>query len=449
MQLNTSSGFQCISLTRIAFACWPDLASLGAALDGNVHDFSRFPAVNPANFPALLACGLGGRLRYSLIIPLVAAAAMAQVRPDFSAAVAFGLSLQRDYGAEKSRAITAKFDHDAMMHRVMGRGIRDRPEYSRLVSGWTEQAVPMLDRVFQPHDSFETLVVARVGLIEGWRALECVLLHKGGAFHLVTLLLVEKSPGAIGIADLRFASSTLEMTKGIRFEMLLRGEPLPDVLEEEEVRLAGFARAWRGQIMPALAAIARGEKDPAFRLWDRLPEEMKGTRVWIDHRNRLAFGGSAAAMMQLQAEARVGKGGPPAVRLSLAVSAKDRERALAALDDFIAGQRNLPFLRTVKADLLLTAGRFDEALTLARDIGALAPGSVAAHVVAFRASAALARPAVATEALADWARAMTPALVAKTVDGDSTAEVAAFRATPEYAEWRRANEAAPLRAPAN
>lgn len=372
----------------------------------------------------------------------------AGARPDFAAAAAFGGRLQQDYAGRKSAALAASLDGEVMMQRVYARGIRDQPAFPAVKRQWETQTLPGIVRQLAGYDAFENLLVARVALLEGQRALECVLIRGDGAFQLVTVFLAESPPGEIRIADLHFASSQLEVTRAMRHTLLLMRVGLPGVLDEEEVRLTHLGQTHGLTVTLAMEALGQGKHDAAFGMWNGLPAEFKAMRIWIEHRNRMAFNGSAAAMAQLQAEARAGGGGPPAVRFSLALAAKDNTRALGALDEFIVPQRGLPFLRTVKADLLLNAGRPDDALALARDIGTLAPATAGAHVVAFRAAAQLGRAITATEALADWARVAPAAAIAKAVEADPLPAIAAFRATPEYAAWRQRADAAALNAPA-
>jgi hypothetical protein len=384
----------------------------------------------------------------ALLLGGASCAAGAGARPDFAAAAAFGGKLQPDYAGKKSAALAGRFDSDAMMERVYARGIRDQPAFPAVKRQWETQTLPGIVRLLAGYDVFENLLVARVALLEGRRALECVLIRGDGAFQLATLFLTEAPPGDIRIADLHFASSQLEVTRAMRHTLLLMRVGLPGVLDDEEVRLARLGQTHGLTATLAVETLGQGKPDAAFAIWNGLPAELKATRIWIELRNRMAFNGSAAAMAQLQAEARAGGGGPPAVRFSLALAAKDHARALGALDEFIVAQRGLPFLRTVKADLLLNAGRADDALALARDIGTLAPAATGAHIVAFRAAAQLGRTTTATEALADWARVAPAAVIVKMVEADAAAPIAAFRATPEYAVWRRSAEAAPVSAPA-
>ncbi len=363
------------------------------------------------------------------------------VRPDYLAAAAFGQRLQKDYAERRTRAVSAGFDSEGMMRRVYARGIEDRPDFAGVRKEWESQLLPSIARQLEAYDSFETLLPARVILIEGGRALECVLLRHDGLFHLVTLLLTETAAGEIRIVDIQLSSALLEVSRALRHVMLLMRAPLPGILDDEEVALANLGRTHGPAISTALQTAGRGEMDAAFKLWSALPAELKTMRIWREHRNRMAFNGAAAAMRELRAEAQAGAGGPPIVRFSLALADKDAAGALMVLDDLLIAHRELPWLRVIKADLLLKNGRAAEALALARDICALGPLTHAAHAIGVQAAVRTSQTDTAVALLGAWSRLAPLAGIEQALATDDSPAMAAFRVSAPFAAWRRATAA--------
>jgi hypothetical protein len=325
-----------------------------------------------------------------------------------------------------------------MMQRVYSRGIKDHPEYLTLKNVWETQTLPGISRQLEAYDSFETLLPARVVLMEGVRALECVLLRKDGRFHLVTLMLVESAQGEIRIEDLHFSSSLLTVTSTMRHTMLLLRAPLPGLLESEEIRVANLGKVHGLTASLAIQAFAKGDYEAAFKLWSGLPAELKATRIWRDHRNHLAFQGVTGAMRELTWEARAGAGGPPMVRFSLATANQGETTALEVIEEVLIAHHELPWLRAIKAEMVLKEGRVSEALELARDICALGPYNTLAYSVALRAAATGGREEVAFDVLQGWSKLIPAAEIDRQLDLADTPALAKFRASPRFIAWKNA-----------
>lgn len=371
----------------------------------------------------------------SVALGLAVDGGAASVRPDHSAAISFGLELQKDYLGRKTEAVVDRVGMDEMMRRVFGTGADDSPQYAALKPQSENQIRTNLKAQLAAYDAYPTLILARVSQIEGFRVLEIALTRADGTFQLAMVPLIETASGTIRIADIQFASSALEYTRHLRHSILLRGIALPGLLDPEEVHLGLIARMHASAITTAMQRVNGGDLNKAALAWSGLPAEVKGTRIWREMRNRLAFQGSAAALRDLKAEV-AGGGGSPFLRFALGLGDKTLPPPAAVIDDLLLAHRQLPWLRVIKADVLLRAGRADEAFALAEDLCALTPAMPAAYLSAVYAGLRVGQSERVLPYLDGWRKLSPLAEIERLLALNTGQEMVAFRESAAFLAWK-------------
>ncbi len=359
----------------------------------------------------------------------------AAAQPDYFAARAFGYALQEDFAQRHSKALVERIDSAALRRRIflpLGAEVADHPSAHE---AWEQQVFPALLNELESLDKLPTLVMSRVLLADGARTIECVLLDEKGSFRMVTLRLRENPGGAIKIEDLHFLGSSLPYSRATRQMFLLMGVPSTVALEPEEIDLERFGRKGQLTVSWALRAWQRGDAEEAFRLWSLLPDELKTRPVWQDTRNRIALSGGTAAMRSLMEEWRQNLPGNAFLRYSLAQASNDNAAAITAIDQLLIEVHQAPFVRAVKASLLLTDGRPAEAFEQAWDVCELNPFSGLAYYVAVRAAVENRRPENAMMVLQRWAHVLPTAAIDKIVAAEPL--LAPLRASAAYVSWQQ------------
>lgn len=239
-------------------------------------------------------------------------------------------------------------------------------------------------------------------LLQGKRALECILTNPQGNFQMWIFRLEASSDGKIYIADLQRLGPALETSRRVRHLFLLLGAPFTNGLSEEERNLRYYGEEFRDLISRALEALGRGEVEEAYRRWSGLSGEMKATRIWSDLRDNMAGAGSKQAQADMLKTYERHALTNSLVSLDLAAQRNDRVAMQAALDAMLKTYHHPPFLLAVKAGSLVEAGAPAAGYALARKTYELNPFTGGAYIVAVQAACALGKAGDALEVVRDW-----------------------------------------------
>ena len=363
------------------------------------------------------------------------------VRPDYAAARAFGAGLQSDYQTQKGHALVARLDGEAMKRRVFatfGDDVMEQPGVKKL---WDDQFYPSFQKQLLDLGVFPTLFLARVSLVDGARAIECVVLDDVGRFQVLVLRLCVNADGLVRIEDVRLLGASSGLTGAVRGTLLVMGARAAVKLDDEESALEGLGSVYQLTTTETFGKMAQGKLDEAFVIWNGVLPKFKDTAYWRSVRTRLALGGSARAMADLQAAMRRGETIDPFVRFSMATAAKNNQEAILAMDDVLRETKNLAFLRSVKAGLLLDLGRLNEAMDLARETTRQDPAGWLGYLVWIRAAIALDDSRSAAEGLNCLSRLIPSSEFEKVFS--ATPELQKIRSSSVYATWKTTTGASP------
>jgi tetratricopeptide (TPR) repeat protein len=381
-----------------------------------------------------------------LLIVLAGGPVAEAAAPGYDAARRFAYELQTDHAQRGLPALLERLDSEAMRRRTMaplGRAVLTDGHYRE---AWEKFFWPGVTHELQPLQSMRTLLAEQPALIDGERVIGIILLDDEGNLHALSLWLVEHA-GRIVVADFRGLAQSLPISRRFRQMMLLWGAPFTSALDDEERALSFAPLDNRHRMNLVFEAVAKGRINQAHEHWSRMTDEVRGTRLWSDFRDIWAGAGLASAWHQWLKEHEAGRGTSPLLALAHERRRADKTRALAAVDQLIARAMNSPFLRTVKAELLLEAGRAPEALELAREVYQRNPFAVHACPVALGAALEADRPAEALAALEHWGRLVPADQIESFLQRD--ARTHAFRNTEGYLAWRRAQPPAAVTAPSS
>lgn len=367
----------------------------------------------------------------SLVFCVLTPFAAANV-PRYDATWQFAVELQQDYSVRAVEALTSRCDSNRAFRRMaapLGSAIMDDPS-SR--ASWEKDFWPAVEAELKEFATYESLLIDRIGLLEGERVLSCVFQRADGMFSILLLWVEEQPNGQIRIVDYRGMGSSLEMSRKFRHLMILFASVFHPSLDDEERELA-FAPDGALRAKNYFSTLRHGMPHEAFKEITRLPDTVKRTRLWRDWRDQLALGGLRPALEHARAAAAAGE--PLNILIALAESAANDDVAarLETLDRMATDALHSPFVRTVKAGVLLESGRTAEALAVARDVYRLNPFSVHACAIAARAAARAMQESDAIDALHAWAHLAAREDIDRLLEQDST--LAAFRATPAYRDW--------------
>lgn len=324
------------------------------------------------------------------------------IKPAALEARTFGYQLQQEFVTSKSKALTNHFDPEAMWRRVFapfGIATMEDPETPKIFKA---QFLPSLVSDLTVFDSYQTLFLSRVLLIEDARYLEFVLVDESGRFQILLARLHQQTDGAIGISDLWMHGAHLEVSRNLRDTLIVSGVPATGVLDDEEMTLALQMPAIRPAFNQLFYEIGQGQLEAAFTQWLRVPEDVKKTRFWRYLRMRLVFMGSVSALGNLQHAIKEGSEANALVQLSYAEESHTPEGRLRLLDRALRSRQEMPFLQVTKAGVLLEMGRNREALNLARDVYELNPFSISAYLIAVQAAHLLGDEKAVKAALQQW-----------------------------------------------
>lgn len=366
--------------------------------------------------------------------------------PGYDAARRFAYELQTDYAQRGLSALVERLDGEGMRKRVMtplGRETLQNPE---AIKAWSEAFWPAVLRELESLGKFPTLLVEQPSLIDGERVINALFLDDKGSLYALSLWLAE-SAGKIVVVDHRSLVQSLPTSRRFRHLLLLQGAPYNESLDEEERTLCFAPTENQWHVKSAFAALAKGRLDQAHDAWSRMTDEVKRTTVWRELRDSWASSGCEPAWRQWLEEHLRGRGANPLLALAYERSQPDKSGALVAIDQLIARAMNSPFLRTVKAELLLETGRPAEALALAREVYLLNPFAVHACSIAINAALAGDRHDDALAALGHWGRIVPAAQIEEILAGNP--RTAGFRASAGYRAWRQTQSQppAPVTAP--
>lgn len=367
---------------------------------------------------------------------LCAATLHAAVIPDASTARAFGAELARSYSVGRTQAIVDRLDPDTVLARVFSPRVLEGEGAEKMRAEWAPKIKTWIGNALKPFDHFKVMLAARVILADDARWLDCVFLTENGVAQYAALRLVQTPAGEVRVGDVAIGGNALTYAQALRQTFILMRLPVPQIVDPEELELREQAATCGYTATLGLEALGEQKYDVAFKYWSDLTPEMKKTRLWRDIRDRMALTGSAGAREDVARDVRAGKPVNRFVQLYLALLDHDNAGALAAIDGVLQTCRALAFFRSMKAGLLIAAGRPMEAYELAHDVMEVTPASGSAYVIAVRAGVAAKRADLAVEALKHWQRA-TPA---SAIDDSVAAqpELKAFRESAEYAAWRKA-----------
>lgn len=364
--------------------------------------------------------------------------------PGYDAARRFAHEFQTDYAQRGLPALTERLDSESMRRRVLtplgSEALKD-PQGRKV---WSEAFWPAVHRELEPLGKFPTLLIEQPALVDGERVLGTVFLDEKGNLQALSLWLAETG-GKTVVVDYRSLAQSLPASRRFRHLLLLQGAPFNESLDQEERTLCFAPMENRRLVQLAFAALAAGRLDDAHRQWDQMTAEVKGTAVWRELRDMWATFGCEPAWHQWRGEYQAGRGTNPLLALAYERAQPDKTKALVAIDQLIARAMNSPFLRTVKAELLLETGRPAEALALAGEIFALNPFATHACPIAIGAALSGGRPDEALAALEHWSRFVPATQIEEILHRDPRTEK--FRTSSAYLAWRQAQPAAPLTAP--
>lgn len=363
--------------------------------------------------------------------------------PGYDAARNFAHALQVDYAQRGVPALTDRFDSESTRRRVLAPLGREALNDASAKTAWNGVFWPVVLKEMENLAKFPTLLIEQPSLIDGERVINALFLDDQGSLFTLSLWL-EESAGKIVVVDHRSLIQTLPTSRRFRHILLLQGAPFTTALDDEE-RVLCFAsmdnRRWtRG----AFAAIGNGRLDLAHESWNRMTDDVKGTTVWREFRDIWASIGSAPAWEQWLKEHLAGRGANPLLALTYERAQTDKSKALIAIDQLIARTMNSPFLRTVKAEILLECGRPEEAWAIAREVYRRNPFAVHACPVAINAALATGRRDEAMAALEHWGRIVPAAQIEEFLARDT--RTADFRSSEAYLGWRAA-QPPPVTAP--
>ncbi|MBS0632097.1 MAG: hypothetical protein JSS11_09305 [Verrucomicrobia bacterium] len=382
-------------------------------------------------------------LRTAILVLCAAAFAArlnaAAVKPDYYAARGFAVELQQDFNERNCIALFDRLDRDALRHRIfrpLGEAIEQDQETQTV---WTSSILPSIENDLQRLDHMTSLAVGRVILLgDGDRAVECIFFGDKDAFQLITLRLHEAADGHIGISDLQFLGSPLDISHRIRQSLLLGGLRSHDLLPDDELALQHMVEGSdRPQINQTLYLLQQGKADEAYRTWLNVSEDLQQSAIGNDMRARLAGRGSKQAAEDMRAAWRANPATNPFAAYSLALTEQDLPRALATLDLVLQETQQLAFLRGIKAGLLLKLGRAEEALQLSQDVCELTPINGVSYMVGVAAAAELQRPQVALELIQRWHHVSTTESIDLSLKGEdrTLTKLTAFLQSSAYQDW--------------
>lgn len=337
----------------------------------------------------------------ALIAGLALAVAHA-ARPSYEAAVEFGRTLLAEYPKQGGRWLTARLDGDALYRTTFEPLGTEALESASLRDLWKATLLPAVHNEFKVLDTLPVVLAPRVQLLNGKRALECTFTSDTGHFQVLILRLDAKPNGEIVITDFHRVGPALEMSRRMRHLFLMLGVSRAPGLDDEERALSWASEGIQSRVNESLRLLGSGQPDQAFNTWERLPEEVRASRIWQELRDSMALAGSARAKASMQKAYQQGKLANGLLRLECARAAKDQAAVLAAWDAMLADSHQPPFLQAVKAGELLDGGRMAEALAMARNTYARYPISGTAYVIALNAACKLGSTPEAVDVLRDW-----------------------------------------------
>lgn len=362
-------------------------------------------------------------------------------KPDYYAARTFATELQQDFNERNCIALLDRLDREAMRQRTV------RP-LGEVIAGdekgkevWASSIMPSIEADIQTLDHMSSVSVGRIILLaDGGRAVECIFFGDNDSFQLITLRLHEAADGRIGICDLKYLGSKLEISQRIRQSLLLSGLRSHDLLSDDEMALQRLAEGPDGPLVrDILYRLGKGSGETSYRTWSSLSEDMQQSAIGQHLLNRLAERGSKEAAAALREEWRADPAICPFASYNLAISEHDLPRALAAFDLVLEETQQLAFLRGVKAGLLMKLGRTEEALRLAENVCELTPINGISYLAGITAAAELHRPQVALDLLQRWTHVGTAEGIDHILQGQDKeyTGLAAFLKSPEYQDWLR------------
>lgn len=361
--------------------------------------------------------------------------ARAASRPDYGAAAEFGVTLQREFLARREAAIMEHIDSDAMRRRAFGPFGDEMSESEAGKRAWTETFYPTVTKMLKSAAARSSMFVfCRVILLDDARQVEGMLVGTDGNLEFVRLHLCFAANGGIAIDDFCFAGSELEATRSIRHIVILLGVRGDKPLDDEETQLCVASDGHGGAFRLVMELFGNQKPEAAFDLLSAPANRIDETKIWRQLRNMLALAGSEGARSDLRAAVEA-RAVDSFLEYQIWQQSGDRERTLAALERVLVEYRELPFLRLVKAGLLLEMERPEEAYAIAVEVRDCNPGLISAYFMTLRAALATGRMEKALAVVRAWAEAQPPGDVASSIEAEAT--LAEFAKSAGYTEWKK------------
>lgn len=381
----------------------------------------------------------GWFLLFSCLIALPAAG---QIRPSLVQSREFARQLEIDYAKSGPKALLDRIDHSAMAQSWAESFGATEQEEEQLAKELTINVTSALDAILASLSQFPQLVVSRILTVENERQLECLFSSntKGIFFYILTLK--ESSSGRITLHDLRSLTDKESFLTINRQMLILMGTTAHAPLSGSEEDLAFVMRGARGAGRLCVALMMQKNYNDAFAAWLRLPAAIQPTRAWREIRDRLAHLGSVKASGHLGQEMARGPVSDSAFSRYVYFARRGNlEESIAAIDQALEQNYQMPALQTLKMEDLLSLSRLDEAEAIARRIRELDPLLYGGYLGSIRVAIRRGQPEKALEETRQAARLIPLEDLHALLSTD--AQMYEFLKSPSYLEWRKTRESRP------
>lgn len=372
-------------------------------------------------------------LKYGIVALFCLGAASGKAAvPRYETAWQFARTLQEEYAKDRSSALKNYTDSDLMFQRTLQVLGDEFLRSARAKEAWEKFYWPAVQQDFDALATYETMFADQMALVDGQRVLQCVLQRADGFFMTLALWLDERPDGRVVIVDYRTMAQALEATRRMRALVVYSSGLFLTTLDDDERSLALESSSFF-ITKQAITDASHGQPKQALERLDRLPVRVKGTLLWRDLRDSIAFQGYEPALQSALRGDNPGHSLNPVLALADATNRRDAPARIAAFQHLADYTFNSPFVRALQAGALLEANRPEQALALARDTYRLNPFSPHACSVATRAAARLENVGEAMAALRVWSRLAKP----QAIDEDLAREesLASLRQRAEYRDW--------------